>query len=141
VTQIDQRVRATFSSIADVLIPDAEGMPAASAVGVHKEMLDHILQLRPDLHEAFFRGIASAHNKDPKAAVEEMNAEDGAALSAIGLAASAAYYMSRRVRELIGYPGQERRTYDVDATPEYVSNGMLKVVQDRGPIYRLTPKP
>ena len=32
VTQIDDKVRATFSGIADVLIPEAEGMPAASAV-------------------------------------------------------------------------------------------------------------
>jgi hypothetical protein len=54
--------------------------------------------------------------------------------------ASAGYYMSPRVRELIGYPGQERRAYDADAAPEYVTNGMLKVVQDRGPIYRPTPK-
>jgi hypothetical protein len=140
VTQIDQQVRATFSGIADVLIPEAEGMPAASTVGVHKEMLDHILGLRSDLREAFFRGIARAHNKDPKSAAEELNAQDTAALSAIGLVASAGYYMSPRVRRLIGYPGQERRTYDADATPEYVTNGMLKVVQDRGPIYRPTPK-
>lgn len=139
-TQIDQQVRTTFSGIADVLIPEAEGMPAASAVGVHKERLDHILALRPDLREAFFRGIASAHNRDPKSAAEELNAQDAAALSAIGLVASAGYYMSPRVRELIGYPGQEKRTYDAEAIPEYVANGMLKIVQDRGPIYRPTPK-
>jgi hypothetical protein len=140
VTQIDEQVRATFSGIADVLIPEAEGMPAASAVGVHKEMLDRILELRPDLREAFFRGIASARNKNPNSAAEELNAKDAQALSAIGLVASAGYYMSPRVRELIGYPGQERRTFDPDAPPEYVANGMLKVVEDRGPIYRPTPK-
>jgi hypothetical protein len=140
VTQIDDKVRATFSGIADVLIPEAEGMPAASAVGVHNEALDRILQLRPDLREAFFRGIESSHDKDPKLAAEELNAQDAAALTAIGLVASAGYYMSPRVRELIGYPGQERRTHDADAIPEYVANGMLKVVQDRGPIFRPTPK-
>jgi len=140
VTQIDEAVRATFSGIADILIPEAEGMPAASAVGVHKEMLDHILTLRPDLREDFFRGIARAHNKDAKFAAEELNVQDAAALSAIGLIASAGYYMSPHVRELIGYPGQERRTYDPDGIPEYVTNGMLKVVQDRGAIFRPTPK-
>jgi hypothetical protein len=138
--QIDDKVRATFSGIADVLIPEAEGMPSASAVGVHKETLDRILQLRADLRDAFFRGIASAHDKDPKSAAAELNASDAAALSAIGLVASAGYYMSPQVRQLIGYPGQEKRTYDADAVPEYVANGMLKVVQDRGPIYRPTPK-
>jgi hypothetical protein len=138
--KVDEQVRATFAGIADVLIPEAEGMPAASAVGVHAEILDRILGLRPDVGEAFFRGIASARNKDPRSAAEELNARDPQALGAIGLVASAAYYMSPRVRELIGYPGQERRTYDPDETPEYVANGMLKVVEDRGPIYRPTPK-
>ena len=139
-SMIDEHVRATFAGIADILIPDAEGMPAASAVGVHTDTLDRILGLRPDLKDAFLRGIASAAGKDPKAAAQAMNQADAPALSAIGLVASAAYYMSPRVRELIGYPGQERRTFDADAVPEYVSNGMLKVVEDRGPIFRPTPK-
>lgn len=139
-SMIDEHVRATFAGIADILIPDAEGMPAASSVGVHTDVLDRILGLRPDLKDAFMRGIASAAGKDPKAAAQAMNQADALALSAIGLVASAAYYMSPRVRELIGYPGQERRTFDADATPEYVSNGMLKVVEDRGPIFRPTPE-
>lgn len=138
--QLDEQVRTTFAGIADVLIPEVEGMPAASAVGVHREILDRILRLRPDLSDAFFRGIANALGKDARLVAEELNAHDAQALSAIGLVASAAYYMSPRVRELIGYPGQEKRTYDADETPEYVTNGMLKVVEDRGPIYRPTPK-
>jgi hypothetical protein len=141
VSKVDDEVRAIFSALADILIPDAEGMPAASAVGVHEEILERILSLRPDLSEAFFRGIATARGKDPRAALEQMNVQDAQALSAIGLVASAAYYMSPRVRSLIGYPGQERRTYDPDAVPEYVANGMLKVVEDRGPIYRPTLRP
>lgn len=136
-----QRIdRETFAAIADILIPDAEGMPAASAVGVHEEVLDRILGLRPDLTEAFGRGIAFARGKDAKAAAEALNQEDAQALTAIGLIASAGYYMAPRVRDLIGYPGQERRPFDANAVPEYVANGMLKVVQDRGPIYKPTPK-
>ncbi len=138
---IDERVRSTFSGMADVLIPEAEGMPSASAVGVHTEKyLDHILGLRPDISEPFFRGISSAIGKAPRAAVEDLNNHDVDALNAIGLVASSAYYMSPRVRELIGYPGQQSVTYDADATPEYVANGMLKVVEDRGAIFRPTPR-
>jgi hypothetical protein len=136
----DRIDRDIFAAIADILIPDAEGMPAASAVGVHEEVLDRILGLRPDLTEAFRRGIAFARGKDARIAAEALNQEDAQALTAIGLIASAGYYMSPRVRDLIGYPGQERRTFDADAVPEYVTNGMLKVVQDRGPIYKPTPK-
>ena len=136
----DRNDRETFAAIADILIPEAEGMPAASSVGVHEEALDHILSLRPDLSEAFNRGIAYANGKVAKVAAEALNQDDAQALSAIGLIASAGYYMSPRIRDLIGYPGQERRTFDADATPEYVTNGMLKVVQDRGAIYKPTPK-
>ena len=42
------------------------------------------------------------------------------------------------MRALIGYPGQENRLGDPDATPPYVANGMLKVVTDGGPIFRPT---
>ena len=136
----DRNDRETFAAIADILIPEAEGMPAASSVGVHEEVLDRILSLRPDLSEAFRRGIAYANGKDATVAAEALNQEDAQALSAIGLIASAGYFMVPRVRDLIGYPGQERRTFDADATPEYVTNGMLKVVQDRGAIYKPTPK-
>lgn len=136
---IDAQVRAVFLGIADVLIPEAEGMPAASQVGVG-DLLDRLLGLRPDLREAFLRGIAACAGQEPRLATERLNREDPQALSAIGLLAAAAYYMTPRVRELIGYKGQESRPADPDETPLYISNGMLKVVTDRGPIYRPTPK-
>ncbi len=137
---IDALQRKTFLAIADVLIPAAEGMPAASQVGVGDEVLDRILSLRDDLREPFVRGIAAAAGKEPQAAVEALNRHDPEALGAIGLVASGAYYMSPRVRALIGYPGQEKRPGNPDEIPEYVANGMLQQVIDRGPIYRPTPK-
>jgi|HubBroStandDraft_5_1064220.scaffolds.fasta_scaffold155981_2 hypothetical protein len=139
-SKIDQQVRDTFAGIADVLIPEAEGMPSASSVGVHEaQYLDRILGLRPDLAEAFFRGIQNAHGQEPRSAAEQLHANDTPALGAIGLIASSAYYMSPPVRELIGYPGQTSRPFDPDETPEYLTNGMLKRVQDRGPVFRQTP--
>lgn len=137
---IDEAVRATFRGLADVLIPAAEGMPSAGEVGVHEAVLDRILGLRPDLAERFFRGIAAAAGQEPSVAAQHLNRQDAEAFSAIGLVASAAYYMQPRVRELIGYPGQEKRLVDADAVPEYVANGMLRQVIDRGPIFRPTPK-
>jgi len=132
--------RATFAGIADVLIPEAEGMPSATQVEVQGPTLDRLVELRPDLREAFFRGLNKAAGKDPREAAELLNAEDAAALSAIGLLASAGYYMQPKVRQLIGYPGQENRPVDADSEPEYVTNGMLQEVIDRGPIFRPTPK-
>ena len=115
-------------------------MPKASQVGVGGEILDRVLALRPDLREGFLRGLRAAAGKLPAEAAEALNRDDPAALGAIGLAASAAYYMSPQVRTLIGYPGQENRPGDPDETPEYVANGMLQQVIDRGPIFKPTPK-
>jgi len=138
---LDPTLRKTFAAIADVLIPNAEGMPSASEMDVHGDMLDHILSLRPDLRENFLRGLTKAVGRDATEAANDLNRNDAAALTAIGLVASAGYYMTPRVRELIGYPGQQSRPEaDPDAVPEYVANGMLQHVIDRGPIFRPTPK-
>lgn len=138
---LDPTLRKTFAAIADVLIPNAEGMPSASEMDVHGDMLDHILSLRPDLRENFLRGLTKAGGRDATEAANDLNRNDAAALTAIGLVASAGYYMTPRVRELIGYPGQQSRPEtDPDAVPEYVANGMLQQVIDRGPIFRPTPK-
>ena len=90
--------------------------------------------------ENLMRGLKKAAGQDAKAAANLLNKEDAAALSAIGLAASAGYYMEPSVRKLIGYPGQESRPGNPDETPAYVTNGMLKQVSDRGPIFKPTPK-
>jgi hypothetical protein len=135
---LDSAQRATFLALADVLIPTAEGMPSASDAGIGGT-LDRILSLRPDLSEAFFRGLRAAAGTPAAAAAEALNGADAEALAVIGLIAAAAYYMSPEVRARIGYPGQEKREFDADATPEYVTNGMLQRVIDRGSIYRPTP--
>ena len=137
---IDDDLRAVFIAIADVLIPEDAGMPAASRADVGGPVLDRILSLRDDLKEPFFRGLHAVTGNEPAAAAKALNTDDPMALATIGLVASAAYYMSPEVRQLIGYPGQQKRSFDADATPEYVTNGMLQVVIDRGPIYRSTPK-
>ncbi len=139
-SKLDDALRRTFLALADALIPEAEGMPAASQVGVGGDILDRILALRPDLREAFVRGLRAAAGKPAAEAAEALNRDDPAALGAVGLVASAGYYMSPQVRALIGYPGQESRPADPDSPPEYVTNGMLQQVINRGPIFKPTPK-
>ena len=139
-SKLDDSLRSTFLALADALIPEAEGMPAASQVGVGGEILDRMLGLRPDLRDAFMRGLRTAAGKPAAAAAEALNRDDQTALGAIGLVAAAGYYMSPKVRALIGYPGQESRPADPEATPEYVANGMLQQVIDRGSIFKPTPK-
>ncbi|MEM8664504.1 MAG: hypothetical protein AAGF49_10340, partial [Pseudomonadota bacterium] len=127
-SRVDSESRATFAAIADVLIPAAHGMPAASEVDVAGAPLDHALTLRPELGEAFRRGLATASGRDPEAAAEDLNAHDPEALSAIGLLASAIYYRDERVRALIGYPGQQSRP----VVPEEGPHPFVAVVDRRG---------
>ncbi len=138
-SMISEAQRQTFAGIADVLIPAAEGMPSATQVGAHQEILDRAVELRPDLRPAFFRGLNAVAGQDPTTAAEHLNSKDPEALGAIGTLASAGYYMLQEVRDLIGYPGQENRPITIEEEPAYVREGMLQEVIDRGPIYRRTP--
>ena len=136
---IDTESEATFFAIADVLIPAYQEMPSASKAQDASAILRRILALRPDLKPDLLRGLRAVTGGDPARGARELQHADAAAYVAIGTVAAAGYYMSPGVRALIGYPGQEKRAFDPEATPEYVSNGMLKAVADRGPIYRPTP--
>lgn len=132
--------RQVFAAIADVLIPEAEGMPAASAVGIQHDPLDHVLGLRPELADDVLRGLRSvADEPNGTSAAERLNREDPAAMGAIGLVASAAYYMQPEVRKLIGYPGQAQRPVRPEEEDDFREDGLLQPVIDRGPIYRKAP--
>lgn len=133
-----QRVR--FAALADRLLPAWGKMPAASAVDVHREMLDLVLQSRPDLVEEFTRGLAACTEGEPSEAINRLFRSDHAAFNAVNLVATAAYYMTDEVRACVGYPGQENAPYDPHETPDYLLDGTLERVVRRGPIYRPTPR-
>ncbi len=132
--------RATFAVLADYLIPEYSNKPAASTVGVHKDLLDKVLSVRPDLTNDFLRGVRTAVGKDVSDALNAINKDDRVAFDAITLVATGGYLMSEKVREAMGYPGQAAAPYDPHETPEYMTNGMLERVVMRGPIYRPTPR-
>lgn len=131
--------RAAFGAIADHLIPAYKGLPAATTVGVHQDMLDAVLSYRPDIEEPFLRGLAAVDTGDLSASLNALFRADADAFNALGLAASGGYYMTAEVRAILGYPGQESLTYDAHATPDYLTDHMLERVVRRGPLYRPTP--
>ncbi len=137
---ITEAERQTFAALADVLIPEAEGMPAASQVGLQGAPLDQVLSLRPDLHDDFFRGLAAAAGQEAATVLELLNQEDHKAIGAIGVAASAAYYMHPEVHRLLGYPGQTARPAEPEEENDYMHDDLLQPVIDRGPVYREAPE-
>ncbi|HXQ84473.1 MAG TPA: hypothetical protein VN769_10445 [Xanthobacteraceae bacterium] len=139
-SRLTPELRAVFEQLADVLVPAHGKMPAASAVGTHEGLLDDVLKHRPDIRDDLLRALTAAQGREPRAGANDLLRKDAAAFNALGLAVSGAYYMSPRVRELLGYPGQESVSYDPYATPNYLTDGMLERVVARGPIYRPTPR-
>lgn len=131
--------RATFAAVADLLIPAYKKYPSATSVGVHEKMLDDVLGFRPDLVDAFLRGVVAIDSTNLSASVNTLYKADPEAFNAISLAASGGYYMTPEVRQVLGYPGQESVPYDAHEVPDFLMNHRLENVSRRGPIYRSTP--
>jgi hypothetical protein len=128
----------TFLAMADFLIPAQGKMPRFSDVCSFADA-GKSLDFRVDLKEGFGRGIATDLAGGAEAHLEKLNKEDGEAFTAVTTTTIATYYMNPRVRELIGYPGQENVQYDSRATQIYLTDGSLGHVIARGRKYRPTP--
>jgi hypothetical protein len=107
--------RLALAALADELIPAADGMPAASAVGVHEHLLDLVLAARPDLRSGLGAALAALRS-DP---------HDAAARAKVAYVVVGAYYLSPRVRELLEYHTAEPAPVRADAFPAYVEEGLL----------------
>jgi hypothetical protein len=126
-----------YAELADVLIPACDGMPSASQADVPGRWLREAVRLRPDLRPALDTVLRVARDHGtPQDALRRVAVEFPDAFEALGILTAGAYYMDPRVRELMGYPGQEARRV-TDDTDSYLH--LLERVVDRGPVYRPTP--
>lgn len=136
--QLSDEEREAYAMLADELIPAAEGMPAASEVDVHRRWIDQALRLRPDLRLHLEVAIAAVGTGDsPRQVAIGLAKEQPEIFAALGQLTAGAYYMDDRVRDAMGYPGQEARRL-VDDTDEYLE--MLGRVVERGPVFREIPR-
>lgn len=133
----DVSERAVLASLADVLIPASAGFPSASQAGVAAEGLDQLLAVRPDLAEGLKKLLARCQDRNPAEAVAELKASDPVAFAVLAELVPGAYFMNPEVRATLGYLGQGPRP--IDPNPDYLDDGLLQSVIDRGPIYRPTP--
>ena len=133
----DANERAVLGELADVLIPEGEGFPSASQAGVGGDGLDQVLSFRPDLEDGLKRLIAAARGRSAIEFVSELKRNDPAGFGLLAEFVPGAYFLNPRVREKLGYAGQAARS--IDPRPDYLDDGLLQSVIDRGPIYRPTP--
>ncbi len=130
--------RSVFAALADVLIPAGHGFPSASEAGVAGEGLDQILAVRPDLAAGLKNILEQAEGRNPAEFVAELQTKDPASVGVLAEIVPGAYFMNPRVRAALGYDGQTPRP--IDPGPDYLDDGLLQSVIDRGPIFRPTPR-
>lgn len=137
---LDDHLRTRLALLADGLIPEADGMPAPSSVDVGGRQLDFVLASRPDLADGLRRALEAAGAvPDPIAWLASLHAGDPQAHEALVVGVVAGYYLHPEVQRRLGYPGQVAQEVRVDRFPDYVDEGLLERVYERGPIYRATP--
>jgi hypothetical protein len=132
--EVSEQLRARLEQVADLLIPEADGMPAASAVGVARRQLDAVLRSRPDLLAPLTRALGSSIDIAWDEWLSRLHAEDPAAYQALTIVALAGYYGSDEVKRRLGYPGQTASRVRVEFP--YADEGLLDIVLERGPTYR-----
>ena len=134
VPRLDDRERAVFAAIAEELIPAAGDMPSAAEI-VDDDRLAFVLRARPDLADPLRAALREGIGGDAPSRLARL-AEEPTNLSALQLAIVGGYYTDKRVRDLIGYPGQmalELRSWEY---PAYLEEGLIDAVLARGPVWR-----
>jgi hypothetical protein len=132
---LDAHAWRTLSAVAGYLIPAAHGMPSGADV-VDDDRLRFVLTSRPDLVEPLRAALRPELGDDPGARLEALGQEEPTHLAALQLAIVGGYYTDRRVRDLIGYPGQlaiDVRSWEY---PPYLEEGLIDAVLGRGPVWR-----
>lgn len=132
--RLDPARRTVLGAVADELIPAAHGMPSAGSV-LDLGRIEFVLGARPDLlkplSDALRPGLGDTPRERLRALVDEPDN-----LAALQLAVVAGYYSDADVRDRIGYPGQIARPVNAFDYPEYVGEGLVDRVVERGPIWR-----
>lgn len=131
----DQRL--TLARLADVLVVEGLGMPAASAVGVADGLLDRLLDAAPSLAEPLLALLDEVPADGLDAFVRRLATDRPDAFAVLSTTVVGAYYLSDQVRSLIGYPGQQPTPLSVAAEPDYLD--MLERVYERHSGYRECP--
>ena len=132
---IDDERRATFSAVADHLIPAAHGMPSAGVV-VDATRLRFVLGARPDLVEPLRAALRPELGADPAARLVALERDAPAEHGALLLAVVGGYYTDKDVRDRLGYPGQVAKQIYSWQYPTYLAEGLTDQVVARGPIWR-----
>jgi hypothetical protein len=135
----DADARARLAALADALIPAGDGMPSASEAGVAGEWLDAVLAAEPGFGPALAAVLAGADVADAAGELRRIETTDPDGWGTLTTVVAGAYFLNPAIAAQVGYPGRRAIPVDVDASPDWLEDGLLDSVKSRGPIYRPTP--
>lgn len=126
--------RRVLALLADLLIPAGDGFPSASQAFVAESGLDQLLSVRADLGPALKAVLHKAIGQDPNEFISFLRSNAPGEFGVLTEVVSGAYFLNAQVRERLGYSGQTARP--IDPVPDYLEEGLLQSVIQRGRIYR-----
>ena len=138
---VDDALRDRLRTFADVLIPAAHDMPAASEVGVADRQLDRRAAAPARTSPSrLARAVERVDPADYEGSLARLHEEDRVAHEALLLTVVGGYYIDRDVRRRLGYTGQVPVEVRPEIIPNYVEEGLVEPLLARGPIYRRVPE-
>lgn len=133
--RLDPSRQAALAEVADQLIPAAHGMPSAGDI-VDGACVAFVLGARPDLAEPLRAALADDVPSGAQERLAALGTSRPDLLDALQLVVVAGYYSDAAVRAALGYPGQVARPVSAFDYPEYVEEGLIDRVLERGSIWR-----
>jgi hypothetical protein len=134
---------ATLYAIADVMIPAAGDIPAATEEAGFDKALVRAVDARADAFEtltAILQRLAGADASTLDGALRSLHANEPGAFQPLSAVVAGAWLLLETVRERIGYPGQPRDPAGIQQVVDELDGGILDPVIARGPIYTPTPE-
>jgi hypothetical protein len=105
------------------MIPPVGDLPGAGTLVTQADLLDRVLNVRPDLLAPLFRVLID--DAGPAGL-----AQDPEAWMAVVTAVAGGYHLHPKVRERIGYEGQLAAQVRPENYPTYVAEGLLDHLLD-----------
>jgi len=135
VSALDADLAHMLRTIASYLIPHGHGMPSAADV-LDDCQIALVLRSRPDLLSGLRQALRHALGSDPATRLAVLESEEVENLAALQTTIVGGYYMAPRVRDAMGYPGQIATPVSAFSYPQYIEEGLIDSVVERGPIWR-----
>ena len=129
---------AALRAVANVLIPAADGHPAATAEPDFDQWLARAVDARADSFDAITAALAELADATPEQTDEwlrALHAGQPEVFQVLSAVVAGAWLMIPAVRARVGYPGQGGARARLEEAADQISDGILDPVLARGPVY------